>query len=101
MYWYLNICIGCVIGASLIFPEPLWGIDGGWHDYRTCRSYLKDDASCRRLAESTFKMTFPAISYEWPACGKDDIAEAILWASLRDRVFVDRYMRQFRRLCGT
>lgn len=85
--------------ASIIFPEPLWGLDGGWRDYRNCRQLLKDNTLCRRMAEETFTRSFPNVTYTWPVCGKDDVAEAILWAAIRDREFVDRYMGQMRRVC--
>lgn len=90
---------GYLVMASVIFESPLWGIDRGWEAHRNCRQYVQDNALCRRLAEDMFKQAFPLLTYEWPACGKDDVAEAVLLAAIYDRGWVDRYMRQFRRLC--
>lgn len=101
MFGYWNFIFGSVIGASVIFPDPLWGIDRGWQAHRTCRDFVKDRGLCRKWAEDTFRAQFPALSIEWPTCGKDDLAEAILWAAIADRDFVDRYVRHFRRLCVT
>jgi len=88
-----------LIMASVIFESPIRGIDRGWEAHRLCCQYVKDNAICRKLAEDMFRKAFPAVSYEWPACGKDDMAEATLLAAVYDRGFVDRYMTQFRRLC--
>lgn len=99
MFRYWSVLLGPLMGASVIFPEPLWGIDRGWREYRTCRGYLKNNELCRDLVERMFAKQFPAIRYEWPACGKDDVAEAILWAAVSDRGWVDRYMEQFGRVC--
>lgn len=46
-----------------------------------------------------FKKAFPTLKYDWPDCGRDDLAEAVLLAAIYDRGWVDRYMRQFRRMC--
>lgn len=88
-----------VVTASVIMPEGMLGIDRGWRDYRACRMYLKDDRLCREVVEEVFKRQFPTLKYEWPTCGKDDMAEAILWAAVGDRGFVDRYLQQLRRMC--
>lgn len=91
--------MGGLVMASVIFPEPMWGLDRGWREYVSCRVRLKDGALCRHLVEGTFERQFPSIKYDWPDCGKDDVAEAILWAAVSDRGWVDRYMEQLRRLC--
>lgn len=91
--------MGWLVLASIIFKNPVWGIDRGWEAHRTCRAHLKDNLLCRKLAVDTFAKAFPALTYEWPTCGKDGLAEALLWVSIHDRVFVRRYMDQFRRLC--
>lgn len=96
-YW--SFLVGPLIAASVIFPEPLWGLERGWQQFRACRHYLKDGGTCRNLAMDAFRRSFPQHAVAWPACGKDDVAEAILWAAVSDRVFVDRYMGQFKRLC--
>lgn len=101
MCGYWSLIIGSLLSASVILPEPLWGIDRGWQSHRLCREFVKDRGLCRKLAEDTFRAQFPALSIEWPTCGKDDLAEAILWAAIADRGFVDRYVRQFRSLCAT
>lgn len=96
----LGAATGLLSLASVIFDEPPWGIERGWEEHRACRLYVKDGGACRRLAEEVFRRHFPALTYEWPRCGKDDMAEAVLWAATSDRVFVDRYMKLFRRLCA-
>lgn len=95
----LDMAAGAVMLASMIFNDPPLGIDRGWEEHRTCRLYLKDRVECRHLAEEVFRRHFPALTYEWPPCGKDDMAEAVLWAATSDPGFVDRYMEFFRRLC--
>lgn len=99
MCGYWNFMLGSFMGASVIFPEPLWGIDRGWRDLKACRSYVKSNDGCRTLVEEMFRRQFPSLRYEWPACGKDDTAEAIHWAAVGDSVFVERYLGQLRRLC--
>lgn len=91
--------LGVVVMASIIFDSRPWGLDRGWEQHRVCRQYLKDSAGCRHLAEETFKRNFPTVSYIWPTCGKDDVAEAVLWSAVVDRSRVSRYMEEFRRLC--
>lgn len=95
----LDMAAGAVMLASMIFNDRPLGLDRGWAQHRTCRLYLKDAEKCRRLVEKTFQRHFPSLRYEWPPCGKDDMAEAVLWAATSDPGFVDRYMDFFRRLC--
>lgn len=91
---------GCVVLASVVFDGPVWDIEKGWEAHRSCRQYWNGDSKrCRRLAEDTFRKAFPALRYEWPACNKDDMAEAVLWAAVHDPGLVGRYMAQFRRIC--
>lgn len=94
-----NVVFSALLAASVVVPEPLWGIERGWQNYRTCRQHLRRNDACRALAEQRFKANFPDRKLDWPACRKDDVAEAILWAAISDARFIERYMRQFQRLC--
>lgn len=97
-YWSFIVLMTSV---SVVMPEGLWGIDRGWHTYKGCRVLVKDGGLCRKLAEDMFRKQFPDLKLTWPACGKDDVAEAILWAAMADGDFVERYLRQFRSLCAS
>lgn len=94
-----SVLSGAVVMTSVIMPEGMWSIDRGWKDYRACRVYLKSDGLCREMAEELFRRHFPQLKYEWPTCGRDDTAEAILWAAVGDPSFVGRYLQELRRLC--
>lgn len=94
-----NVVFGALLAASVVVPEPLWGIERGWQSYQTCRQQLRSNDACRTLAVEGFKANFPDWKLDWPACKKDDVAEAILWAAISDAKSIDRYVRQFQRLC--
>ena len=99
MAGYVTFAI--LVWTSVIMPEGLWGVDRGWQTHRVCRDFIKDSGRCRKLAEDTFRARFPALSFEWPTCGKDDVIEAILWAAVADRNSVDRYLRMLSSLCAS
>jgi hypothetical protein len=99
MFTYWGFVVTSVVMASVIFPEPMGDLQEGWRSHRGCRVLVKDNAECRQLAEGFFARTFPEVKYEWPNCGKDDLAEAILWAALKDKDGVGRYLGYLRRLC--
>lgn len=99
MCGYGTFMLTGIVMASLSFNEPLGDLREGWRSHRGCRILVKDNAECRRLAEGFFALTFPEVKYEWPACGKDDVAEVILWAALKDKGDLSRYLGYLRRLC--
>ncbi|OAV63693.1 hypothetical protein Barb4_04833 [Bacteroidales bacterium Barb4] len=88
-----------VVVVSLVMPETMVGLDRGWRDYRACRIYLHSDDRCRAAVADAFKRRFPDVTFEWPRCGKDAMAEVILWAAVADPGKVERYLEGFRRIC--
>lgn len=90
--------------ASVIVDDPDEGLGRGIRLANICRDIaerVEFDAEtyCPQIARQWFEREFPGIKLEWPSCGDQRKAEALVLMAVHDRGGVDMYLRRLRDLC--